>query len=292
MSELGLLDTSGILRQPWVSQDRTSAGLGWEHAYISTQREIPFHSIFKAAPTHLLILHLDGPVTVRRRSCGAMRARRIPARGIFLHPAGRELDVELQGVLATIHVYLTDSALQEANGLPMAVELAEELGGSDPMAEQLVLALDHVVRHWEPAARTYADHLVGMLAAQLARAHAIGRPIVRLGKYPAGLTARQLTDVRELMEQHLAEPLPISVLASTSGLSPSHFSRQFKNSTGQSPHQFLLHLRLDRAGRLLRTTMLPIADVALRCGFSHQEHLTRVMRAKLGVTPAALRRAG
>lgn len=43
---------------------------------------------------------------------------------------------------------------------------------------------------------------------------------------------------------------------------------------------------------MLRTTVLPIPDVAVHCGFSHQEHLTRVMRAKLGTTPAAVRRAG
>lgn len=97
MSELGLLDTGGILRQAWVAPDRTSSGLGWEHAYLSTQRETPYHSTFDGAPTHLLILHLSGPVTVRRRSGRSMRAQRIPAGGLFVHPAGRALDVELQG---------------------------------------------------------------------------------------------------------------------------------------------------------------------------------------------------
>lgn len=81
MSELGLLDTGGILRQAWVAPDRTSSGLGWEHAYLSTQRETPYHSTFDGAPTHLLILHLSGPVTVRRRSGRSMRAQRIPAGG-------------------------------------------------------------------------------------------------------------------------------------------------------------------------------------------------------------------
>jgi AraC family transcriptional regulator len=57
-------------------------------------------------------------------------------------------------------------------------------------------------------------------------------------------------------------------------------------------HQFLLRLRLEAACRLLRTTCMPIAEVAAACGFSHQEHLTRVMRARLGTTPAALRRSG
>ncbi|WP_392876307.1 helix-turn-helix domain-containing protein [Streptomyces sp. LN499] len=290
MPELGLLDTAGILRRPGVSPERTSSGLGWEHAYVSTQREQPYHATFEAAPTHLLILHLGGPVTVRRRISRSMRAQRIPAGGIFLHPAGRALDVELQGGLDTVHLYLSDSVLQEAHGEGGTVELAEELGSSDPLIEQLVLALDGVVRLREPSARTYVDHLLGTLAAQLARAHAAGRPADR-DSASSGLTSRQLMSARELMETRLSEPLPVAELASATGLSASQFSRQFRASTGNSPHQFLLQLRLDHARRLLRTTTLPIADLAAHCGFSHQEHLTRVMRAKLGTTPAAFRRA-
>ena len=76
------------------------------------------------------------------------------------------------------------------------------------------------------------------------------------------------------------------------GLSVSQFSRQFKARTGLPPHRFLLRLRVEQAGLLLRTGDDPIADIAARCGFSHQEHLTRVLRAQLGTTPAALRRAG
>ena len=100
-------------------------------------------------------------MTVRRRISRSMRAQRIPAGGIFLHPAGRALDVELQGGLDTVHLYLSDSVLQEAHGEGGTVELAEELGSSDPLIEQLVLALDGVVRLREPSARTYVDHLWG-----------------------------------------------------------------------------------------------------------------------------------
>ncbi|MEU3299039.1 helix-turn-helix domain-containing protein [Streptomyces sp. NPDC006678] len=296
MPELGLLDTGGILCQPWVSPDRTSSGLGWEHAYVSTQSEQPYRARFYAAATHLLILHLDGPVTVRRRSGPSTQTRQIPAGGIFLHPAGRALDVELQERLNTVHLYLSDTALQDAHGPGGTVELAEELGSSDPLVEQLVLALDGVVRRWEPSARTYADHLVTMLAARLARAHTadgMADPwdAEHGGGALSGLTDQQLMSARELMEERISEPLPVSALASAAGLSASQFSRQFRTSTGRSPHQFLLQLRLDHARRLLRSTRQPIAEVALRCGFSHQEHLTRVMRAKLGTTPAAFRRA-
>jgi AraC family transcriptional regulator len=246
MPELGLPETGGILRQSWVSPDRTSSGLGWEHVYVSTQRERPYHATFDAAPTHLLILHLGGPVTVRRRTGRTVRSGQIAAGGIFLHPAGRALDVELQGGLDTVHLYLADSVLQEAHGDSGRVELAEELGGSDPLVEQLVLALDGIVRRREPSDRTYVDHLVGALAAQLARAHTAGRPVD--GVASSGLSSQQLMSARELMETRLSEPLPVADLAAATGLSTSQFTRQFRTSTGQAPHLFLLQLRLDPAG--------------------------------------------
>ena len=81
-------------------------------------------------------------------------------------------------------------------------------------------------------------------------------------------------------------------MAGVAGLSVSQFARAFKARTGQPPHRYLMRLRVEQAVRLLRTSTLPIADISARCGFSHQEHLTRVLRAQLGTTPAALRRSG
>ncbi|WP_223189482.1 helix-turn-helix domain-containing protein [Nonomuraea terrae] len=290
MGELGLGDTCGILRQPWITSRRNSSGLGWEHLYVSTQQERPYRAEFAPAATHLLILHLDGPVTVSRGQGRARRSRQVPPGGFFLHPARRGLAVELGGRLDTVHAYLTDEALREAND-GRTVELSEELGATDPLVEQLMLTLQGVIQRWEPAARTYVDHLTGMLAAQLAHWHRADRERTPY-KTPRGLSPRQLSCVRELMEQRLAEPLPISDLAAAASLSVSQFTRQFRASTGKSPHQYLLRLRLEQACRLLRTGTASIGEVAVSCGFSHQEHLTRVMRARLGTTPAAVRRAG
>ncbi|GAB3149393.1 AraC family transcriptional regulator [Amycolatopsis stemonae] len=288
MGELGLADTNGILALPWVRPERTSAGLGWDRVYVSKQRERPYRAQFGAARSHQLILHLDGPVTVRR-GVGTPReqSRRMPVGGLFLQPSHAELSVELGGELDTVHVYVDDAAVQEAAG--ETVRLAEELGSSDPLLEQLVLSLDGVVRDWEPSARTYADQLGALVAAQLVRRHRAGPvspPVTR------GLTDRQFARVRDLMTERLAEAVPLADLAALAGLSVSQFSRQFKARTGLPPHRFLLRLRVEQAGLLLRAGDDPIADIAARCGFSHQEHLTRVLRAQLGTTPAALRRAG
>jgi AraC family transcriptional regulator len=289
MAELGLRDTNGILRQPWVLPDRTSAGLGWDRLYVSTQRERPYRATFDPAGTHLLVLHLNGPVTVRRGRATLTSSRVVPPGGLFLHPAGRQLAVELGGRLDTVHVYLADDALQDAHDGDRPVELAEELGTADPLVEQLMLSLDGLLRQWEPSARTYVDHLGGLLAAHLARVHST-RPAM---SPPSGsrLSDRALAEVRSLMEHRLAEALPLADLASTTGLSVSQFTRRFKAATGQTPHRYLVGLRVEAASRLLRAGSLPIAEIAVRCGFSHQEHLSRTVRARLGTTPLALRRA-
>jgi AraC family transcriptional regulator len=271
--ELGLRDTNGILRQPWVRPRRSSAGLGWDHVFVSTQAERAYRASFDAAPTSTVILHLDGPVKVSR---GHDRPRTVPIGGLFVHPAGQDLTVELGGSLNTVHVYLTD---QVFGGGP--VRLAAEVGAVDPLVEQLILALDSVVRDWQPSARTYVDHLTTLLASHLARR--------RQPSPVTGLTERQLAAVRELIEDRLAEPLPLADLADAAALSVSQFVRQFKASTGETPHRYLVGLRVRHAQRLLRTSTLPIADIAVRCGFSHQEHLTRVMRSRLGTTPGVVR---
>jgi AraC family transcriptional regulator len=288
-NELGLPDTNGILRQPWVKPERTSAGLGWDRQYLSVQRERPYRESFAAAGTHLVILHLDGPVTVRRGRGRSSRSRKVPAGGLFIHPAGRDLTVELGGPLNTVHLYLADGVVQDAADGDQPVELAEELGTSDRLLEQLVLSMDETLRRWEPSARTYLDQLGSMVAAQLLRRHGPGAGPVVDG--PAGgLGDGQLAAVQAVMEERLAEPVSLAELASVAGLSVSQFSRQFKARTGLAPHRFLLGLRVEQASRLLRADRAPIAEIAVRCGFSHQEHLTRVMRAQLDTTPGAVRR--
>ncbi|WP_127497289.1 helix-turn-helix domain-containing protein [Actinoplanes solisilvae] len=287
-AELTVGDTNGILQQPWVRPERTSHGLGWEQLYVSTQREQPYQASFAGARSHLVILHLDGPVTVRRGHLGLARSRVIPAGGLFVHPAGKDLSVELGGLLGTVHAYLTDDMLREANdGDP--VELAEELGSLDPLLEQLLLTLDGVLRHWEPSARTYVDQLGRTLAAQLTRHHSVCAAASTPVPARSGLTDRQLSSVQDLIEARLAYPLPLRDLAAVTGLSVSQFARQFRVRTGLAPHQFVIGRRVEAAVLLLRRTSIPIVEIAQRCGFSHQEHLTRVLRARLDTTPAAMR---
>jgi AraC family transcriptional regulator len=79
-------------------------------------------------------------------------------------------------------------------------------------------------------------------------------------------------------------------LAQQTGFSPYHFARLFRQTTGESPHQFVLRLRIERAQQLLEKMDVPLSHIALESGFTDQSHLTQAFKRHLGQTPHAYRR--
>ncbi|HEV2664454.1 MAG TPA: helix-turn-helix domain-containing protein [Blastocatellia bacterium] len=104
-----------------------------------------------------------------------------------------------------------------------------------------------------------------------------------------GLSHSQVRRVLRLIEERLSEKISVKEMAREIGLSESHFSRMFKHLTGETPHQFALRLRLERASaELARSSAADIAGVAAECGFFDQSHFTREFRKKFGITPGEL----
>jgi AraC family transcriptional regulator len=104
-----------------------------------------------------------------------------------------------------------------------------------------------------------------------------------------GLPPRAFRRVREYVLAHLTENISNIVLAECVGLSTSHFSRAFKQSSGMSPHQFVLHSRIGRVRQLLAETELPLAQIAVTVGFADQSHCSRRFRELVGITPSQFR---
>ena len=73
----------------------------------------------------------------------------------------------------------------------------------------------------------------------------------------------------ELVHAEMEGDLSLEELADAAGLSIAHFSQMFRGSTGQSPHQFVLHRRVDRAKEMLRAAKMRVLDVAVACGFKN-----------------------
>lgn len=99
----------------------------------------------------------------------------------------------------------------------------------------------------------------------------------------------RIASVLRRLEADFAAPQPLSELARQAGLSPYHFLRVFKGTTGTTPHQWLLRVRLRQAARLLVTTPSAVTDVALDVGFEDLSNFVRSFRAEFGVSPGRYR---
>ncbi|WP_322966347.1 AraC family transcriptional regulator [Sphingomonas fuzhouensis] len=283
-------ETHGILLRPEHSIQVSSDQLGWQSLYASLQHERPYEAEFEAVEDCLVILHLGGPVGVERR-LGSKRERRVvPAGGLFILPGGVDFGVRLEGELDSLHIYLRRSLLNEVAaelGMSTDLNITPCLGEPDLLAEQLALGVRSALLEGDSGASAFADYLSAALAARLLRR--FGRPCTGPECTAGSLGERQLRQVVDFMEARLDQPLSLADMASSCAMSASHFARRFKQTTGVPPHQYLIRLRIERAKRLLKDSM-PIAEIAVECGFTHQEHLTSMFRRATGLTPAVFRR--
>jgi AraC-like DNA-binding protein len=103
--------------------------------------------------------------------------------------------------------------------------------------------------------------------------------------------ARHLLRARDLVDSRYADPLDLKALARAAHVSPRHFSRSFRRTFGETPHQYLITRRIERARHLLRTTDLTVAQVCLAVGFQSQGSFTTTFRRHVGTSPTAYRRA-
>ncbi len=132
-----------------------------------------------------------------------------------------------------------------------------------------------------PGDALYVETLAKLLEMELA-SFLTGRTYKPPGT--ASLTSRQLDSVVGLIEERLAEDLSLSELAAVVGFSRFHFLRAFKQSTGETPHQYVLRRRIETAKALLEGAKIPIQDVAARVGFSNPEHFSRTFQRRVGIS--------
>jgi AraC family transcriptional regulator len=98
------------------------------------------------------------------------------------------------------------------------------------------------------------------------------------------LLAWQARKVRDYIDSHLTAPVPVADLCVLIGRSKAHFSRSFKRTFGESPHAFVIWRRVELAARYMLQTDAPLSDIALRCGFIDQAHLSKQFRRSMGQT--------
>jgi AraC-like DNA-binding protein len=104
-----------------------------------------------------------------------------------------------------------------------------------------------------------------------------------------GLTPASVRRVTELVYEKIEDELSLDEMAQSVELSRAHFARMFRKSTGESPHQFVVRQRIERAMTMLRSDDARVLDVAVACGFKTQQHFARVFRHVCGVSPTDYR---
>jgi AraC-like DNA-binding protein len=106
---------------------------------------------------------------------------------------------------------------------------------------------------------------------------------------PAIPLSRHLLRVRDLIDRAYAAPLDVPALARSAHVSEAYFSRSFKAAFGETPHQYLLRRRMERAKALLRAGDLPVTEVCLAVGFTSLGSFSTQFRRFVGESPTAYR---
>ena len=278
----------------------SSAEAGWEG--LTAQA---FHGpveieswMTPTTPDISLILFAGGPLRMELRHANG------PWKGLDV----RQGDLTLRTGLATpteVRWKCLSSAPTQSLHLSLSQDLfvhtAEEVAGYDPTHLSLVRCSgiqDPLLTHlgfalWQeleqsaPVGKLYVQTAAHMLAVHLVRHYTSERGTIK--DLSQGLTDQQMRRVMDFVQAHLEQDLSLESLAHQTGFSPYHFTRLFRHATGESPHQFVLRQRIERARHLLKERDVPLAHVARESGFADQSHFTQVFKRQFGLTPRAYR---
>lgn len=245
----------------------------------------------------LLVIYRRGSVLMRRDCGAAWQEKMVRPGDISMLGAGIASDWEWDQPIEVSHVYLSydlvaDTCAQAFDQDYRRLVPRDALDIHDP--KSLALADMLIDELCAPAAggALLVDSLAQSLSICLIRDYHLHPAPARDACPGHGLTPAQQRRALDFIEAHLAVDFDLADLARTAGVSAYHFIRCFKSSFGVSPYQFVMKKRLDHVVALLRTTHLPLAEIALSCGFSDQAHMTRTLKKSMGLTPGVIRKRG
>ncbi len=172
-----------------------------------------------------------------------------------------------------------------ANSGPFEVQ--QLWGAQDEQLRYIALTLYNELLVGCPSGRLFGEYMGLSFATALLSNHSAGP--ARMAHYRGGLPPYKLRQVTEFISENLSRNLTLAEMANLLQMGPCHFARAFKESTGLSPHQFVLRRRVERALQMLKETRNNLADIAYDLGFSSQGHFTTVFSKIVGVSPSNYR---
>jgi AraC family transcriptional regulator len=188
-------------------------------------------------------------------------------------------------------LYVTQVALDEiayAHQAPRVEQLIWPHGVLDPVVHHLGQTLLSSLKDPHHTPKIFLDHILQALNCHFVCSY--GRVAISAPKSCGGLSPWQMRRATELLDTHLDGNIALQKVAEACELSVSHFARAFKKTFHRPPHNWLAERRVDRVRDLMMNSRLPLADIAIRCGFTDQSALNRSFKRIHGVSPGIWRR--
>jgi AraC family transcriptional regulator len=237
---------------------------------------------------HSVTLKLSAPATVEHKIGGRFHRRLHVPGDVSVFPAGATRQVRTDQPHDVLVLTLTEELLSNGAGLASSPVLVECPQVSDAHIEHIVRALQIEAESGFRSGPLYGESLGVALATHLVshyvadRAHA-GRSV------RGGIAPQRLRRVLAYIHENIAEDVRLTALAQVSGLSPCRFARNFRQSTGITPHQYVTRERVTQAKRMLRETDWSITTVASAVGCGTPSQFTALFRRATGRTPSDYR---
>jgi AraC family transcriptional regulator len=272
----------------------TSYGMGWKglQAVRNASPVGEFTAVGTPLP-HVLVLSLRPPEKMDLRYEEVKRDRPLPAGSITVVLANSSVLVHWLGSMDALLVYLEPRLVARVAAQSFEFDptrtLVQPVDGLNlPQSRSAMLAVDAELRAGGLGGPLLIESLATVLSVHLIR-YITGR--YRLPASGDGvLSRRRLHMVIEYIMENLEGSPTLERMAAVAHLSPYHFARHFRATTGLAPHQYLIARRIERAQHLLRTNgELGLAEVALRAGFSDQSKFSFHFKRLIGVTPRQFR---
>lgn len=269
----------------------TNLTAGWNGVYFVYDYQPPGEIPEVFANLHGVAIFTDVPtlIQVERTLDGRFRHDQVVQGDIVIAPANigsrAQWDAEGGVIYLGFEPSIFAHAVYEILD-PDRVELLPHFATPDPLIYQIGLALKAVLETQGSGSRLYAETMANALIVHLLQHYSARLP--RWREYSGGLPRHKLRQVIDYIQTHLALDLGLEELATVAQMSSHYFCQRFKESTGITPHQYVIRCRIERAKELLLQGELVIADVARSVGFIDQSHLTRHFKRLMGITPKTL----
>jgi AraC family transcriptional regulator len=272
----------------------SSVGTKWNDVVVE-QHHFPSSELADVMhKQHVIAINVGHCITWEFKKEGRLQ-RAFKARGALSfspsqQPFSAWLKVE-KGVFANVLFLTLDTVFVSRVAEEMAVdadriELIEQRRGTDPTLHHIAMALRAGVQSGAALDRIYGEGLATALAVHLLREY--GAAVRGPKRQYGGLPRAKLVRAVEYIQDQLDTDLTVSGIAQAVGISPYYFTRLFKESTGQSPHQYVIEARVRKAKELLISGKFTICETAFRVGFVDQSHLTRHFKRVFGLPPKRL----